>query len=365
MSVWDNPNAPYFLALQVCPALATGSTGVGKSSIMASLARALNRRFVLLVGSTHAPEDFSGLPIPDYDNGVVRMMPTAWAQLAGEPNCFVLIDEITTVQSATRAAMLSLLTERRVGDTTLHPDTIICGACNPPSLAPNATPLEKSMANRFFHHQWEMPFDDWAAGLTNADSPFTWPAPEFPLVSPDWRLHSGKYGVLVAGFLRKNPKLREVVPDNDEQLAFPTYRSWTNVGLCLAAAASVNAPPSIQLALTRGNVGESAATEFMQYLTALDLVDPEDVLEGRVKFAHNDERPDLTACLTASLVTALASNNSPDRWSRAANTLLDISEQNLELTIYHFKKLLALTPANFSVPTELTQRMFKQISRVA
>lgn len=360
---WANPQAPYFLAILAgIPAKAEGSVGVAKGAVMAAFAKALGRTFVPLYGSMHAPEDFSGLPIPNHASGYVQMMPSMWAQVCSIPGALLFIDELTTVRPSTQCPMLSMLTERRVGDVYMHEDTLVAAACNPVDLAPEATPLSRAMCNRFYHHKWEVPYDDWANGLLNG---FQWEAPAFPTLPDDWRNYKFKWGGLIGGFLRKAPKHRLNVPTTDEEMAFPTPRSWTNTGIALAAADAANAPQSVRMALATGLIGESVAAEFFHYVSVLDLIDPDELLDGKAKYQYEPEHFDRACALIPAMITALRQNMTGKRYDKAMETLLDIAEteSGCDLTIPAFKPLIEICPNGHQIPASLTQRMFKIVSR--
>lgn len=157
-------NEALFIALQVVPSIVWGGTGVGKTTVISQLARALGRNFHLLIGSTHLPEDFSGYPDADRQAGVIRMMPTEWVDKFRDGLGFLLLDEFTCVPPTTMAAELSLITERRVGDVTLPESTIIVAAANPPELAPGGNSLAPSMRSRFFHYKWQIDRNELFAG---------------------------------------------------------------------------------------------------------------------------------------------------------------------------------------------------------
>jgi hypothetical protein len=361
---WDNPNAAYYLAVQAgVPSIAEGDTGAAKSQAGGlALARATNRKFVLLIGSSMSPEDFGGFPAPNYDAGYMELMPMHWAHLAKIGPAVVFMDEFTTTDPAKRAPALSIITERKVGDVMLHPDTLVAAACNPPEMCPNGSPLEQAMCNRFYHHDWVHPFEDWAAGVVAG---FKWEDPAIPVLPDNWRTYCDKWGILITGFLRKNPKLRSKMPDDPMQKGFPTIRSWTNTAYALGAADSCGAPTTIQAQLLNGIIGDAAAGEFLTYVDALDLVDPEDVLNGKVKFAFDEDKFSQASCMPSALVASLSSNCTGDRFNNALECMCDIAEKCLEICIVHFRTVLGMCPKNHAIPAALSQRMFKIVNRLA
>lgn len=347
-------NHPFFLALQVVPSLAHGGTGVGKSSVMEALAGALNRTFVPLLGSTHLPEDFSGYPTPDRKANVVRMMPTSWVQETMDGNAFVFVDEVTNVPPATQAGLLSIITERRIGDVRMPESTLIAGACNPPELCPNAVPLAPAMRSRFFHHDWEIERESWFDGLRRGCQ---WSAPEFPIVPDDWTDCLAQFGSLVEAYLRSAPDKLEMLPNDDETMSFPNPRTWTYLVRVFAAASACgyDRKDPIYRALAYGCVGGGVGSEFLRYWHQLDLVNPESILDGSEDYEY-EARPDANICLLTGLVRALRQNTDKERWMRAMEVFLEVGEHEVETFLLALRPFWApvsnggVRPDNFTPP---------------
>jgi hypothetical protein len=359
-------NEAAYIAMQRVPTLITGGTGVGKTTVISQLAAAMGRSFHLLIGSTHLPEDFSGYPDADRELGVIRMLPTQWVEKFQDGNGFLLLDEFTCVPPTTMAAELSLITERRVGDYTLPETTIIVAACNPPELAPSGQALPPSMRSRFFHHNWQIDRTDLFKGFRNG---LNWSAPDFPIVPDTDKLLWPKYGGLVEAFLRSAPDCMEKIPESDETMAFPNPRTWSYVVKLLAAAESCghNLGSAVFSALVMGCVGDAAGSEFLRYLSTLDLVNPEEVLEGRVTFKYQADRPDLNICLLTGLVKELRTKSTAERWSRAAACFCDVGEHEVETFLTQFKSLWnpvskgGVRPDGFMPGAALQNRLMKLV----
>ena len=331
-------NSPLYIAVQArVPVLTRGGTGVGKSASWEALAAALGLEFIPLLGSTHLPEDFSGYPTPNHAEGTVDMMPTSWVKKTRSGKSLVFIDEVTNVASATQAGLLSVITERRVGDYVMPISTLIAGACNPPELCPNAVPLAPAMRSRFFHYDWIVDYDHWFAGLRAG---CVWTAPEFPVVPTFWEDMLPKYGMLAEAFLRAAPDCREKLPVDDETMSFPNCRTWTYLVTCFAAADAAGyarLDPMFK-ALALGCVGDAAGLEFLRYVHKLDLLDPESFVNGTATYTY-ERRPDANICLLTGLVKALRTETNPDRWINAANVFIAIGEHDIELCLMQFRSL--------------------------
>jgi hypothetical protein len=354
-------NTPAFVAAQVVPTLVCGGTGVGKSSTWAALAEALGRRFVPLLGATHLPEDFSGYPIPDAKSKIVRMMPTSWVKDTEDGNALVLVDEVTNVPPATQAGLLSVISERRVGEFVMPESTIIVGACNPPELCPNGVPLAPAMRSRFFHYEWAVDYEHWFRGLRQGCE---WDAPEFPIVPKSWTDLLPQYGLLVESFLRSAIDCREKLPADDTTMAFPTPRTWTYLVKCFAAAEACEYErrDPIYRVLATGCVGQAAGGEFLRYWHTLDLINPEAYLNGSAEYEY-ERRPDANICLLTGLVKALRTDTNPDRWMRAAEAFVEIGEHEIESFLMQFRVFWnpvskgGVRPDGWAPPKDVMQKM--------
>jgi len=338
------PNATACLAAQAkVPVLVQGPPGVAKSSVVWQWSQAMNRELMYLIGSTHAPEDMSGLPFLSDCKTFFMQTPPKWAERLSRPGAMLFLDELTTVPPSVRAAMLSMLTERRLGDLVIHPDTLFLAACNPSSMAPNASPLEKSMANRFFHWDWQHDFDAWTSGMLSEDDNFT---PSWvPVVPGDWSRFKPQFGALIVSYTRKNSNDRIAVPTNDEDMAFATPRSWKFLRDALAAAESVGAPMDIKKNLAIGMVGKQTGRNFMQFLNQFDLVDPEEVLAGTKTFRHDRKRADLTVTLMTSIVTAVKQKYTEDRMDAAVELFCsNLGKDTADLVFCQLRHLVEARP---------------------
>ena len=358
-------NDPAFIAAQVVPTLVRGGTVVGKSSTWAALAGALERTFVPLLGSTHLPEDFSGYPTPDHKAGVVRMLPTSLWNKTKSGKALVLVDEVTNVPPATQAGLLSVISERIVGDYVMPESNIIVGACNPPELCPNAVPLSPAMRARFFHFDWVIDREHWFSGLRAGCQ---WSAPEFPVVPEHWVDLLPQFGSLVEAFLRSAPDCLEKLPTDDETMSFPNPRTWTYLVKCFAAAESCGYDRKHPMfrPLATGCVGDAAGGEFLRYWHNLDLANPEAFLSGEEQYVY-EKRPDANICLLTGLVKGLRDNAGKDRWVNAAKVFIAIGEHEIESFLMQFKSFWTpiskggVRPDGWSPPKDVMAKLMSMV----
>lgn len=339
-------NLAYYIAIQCrVPALAWGGTGVCKSQSLRALARQLDFHFYSLIGSCHAPEDFGGIPFPVYDQGCADLLPMRWVRKTTEPNWLILLDEVTTIPQQVRPVSLSMLSEREIGGVPMHPTTIICGACNPPELAPNAAPLEKSMLNRFYHHDWVVPMKGYLEGMRHDQN---FPAPEVAILPETWQTYGGKWSALVADFLEARPSMAEHQHTaDDERRSFPSPRAWSKAALLLAGAESVDAPAEIYVELLSGMIGSEGANEFLAYCSTVELYNPEEIVTGETKVNWKKARFDVIACLPSAVIGAIKRENTAERFGNAVKFFVELCQHEADLALYPLEELMPMMPADY------------------
>jgi hypothetical protein len=354
-----DPNVAHFLTLMAGRnGMVEGPPGVAKSQSHFQLADVTKRELLLLLGSTMAPEDVGGIPHVYNAEQFFRQLPPYWAHRLEQPGVIVLADEFTCTTPSVRAPLQTMYADRRIGQCRIHPDNWLAAACNPPRWAPNASPLEKAMANRFVHYQWKEHFDGFCDGLESGEAnAFTtgW----LPTLPADWKRHMQKWGHLISGYLRKNSNERLMVPENDEEVAYPTYRSWHTLRDCLAAADSVGAPSNIHQQMAHGAVGRTVGSNFLRYVAQLDLIDPEACLRGEVTFQFDRKRIDLAAALLTSLVSCIKQNYSEERLDAAVDIFCtNIGKHAKDLVFTQLKPLVQARPEG----TQLSRKTIATIS---
>jgi len=105
---------------------------------------------------------------------------------------------------------------------------------------------------------------------------------------------------------------------------FASPRSWSMFARVRAAALALKDPEAI-ITLATGLLGEPVAVEYATWERKHDLPDAEDVLKGKVKFEHDEKRPDRTFAVLMA-VAAIATVEKPaeefaKRWASAWTVL--------------------------------------------
>lgn len=307
-------------AMGVCvatriPFLLWGEPGAGKTAVVES-ATLSGWHVETLICSHYEPSDFAGLPVVAKD-GTVTLAPPGWAARVADDarRSIVFFDEWTTAAPAVQAAALRPLTHGQVGSLQL-PDRVSFGAAaNPADVAASGWELAAPTANRFVHIDWALPMDVFTESLVTGH----WPAMTVPDLGPDYPAHLAATRGLVAGFLvARGAPLSSVPADAASRgRAFPTPRTWDYTARLVALARSQEMSPEVLRLLVHGAIGAPTGHEFLTWLAALDLPDPEWLLECGGAGQFTGMRPDRVYVALQSVLAAVSSTRTPERWTAA------------------------------------------------
>ncbi len=306
-------------AIGVCvatriPFLLWGEPGAGKTAVIES-ASGSGWHVETLICSHYEPSDFAGLPIVTGDH--VSLAPPGWARrvAAQEGPSIVFFDEWTTASPAVQAAALRPLTHGEVGALKL-PDRVSFGAAaNPADIAAAGWELAAPTANRFVHLDWALPLEVFAESIVTGQ----WPELEVPELTASYDVELAVARSLVAGFLRARGGLLSAVPKDaaSRGRAFPTPRTWDYAARLVAACRVADTGPEVLRLLVDGVIGASSGHEFLAWIRALDLPDPEKALADPASIDFTGMRPDRVHVTLQSVLAAVTGAPSPERWTAA------------------------------------------------
>jgi hypothetical protein len=296
------------------PFLLWGEPGAGKTAVVES-ATGSGYHVETLICSHYEPSDFAGLPIVHGDH--VTLAPPGWAKrvAAEERPSIVFFDEWTTASPAVQAAALRPLTHGEVGVLTL-PDRVSFGAAaNPAEVAAAGWELAAPTANRFVHLDWALPLDVYAESIVTGE----WPRLLVPVLGSEYEVQLAVSRGLIAGFLRARGGLLSSVPSDaaGRGRAFPTPRTWDYAARLTAACEIAGAGPEVRRLLVYGVIGASTGHEFLAWVKALDLPDPEKVLADPSGASFATMRADRVHVTLQSVLAAVTGDPSPERWTAA------------------------------------------------
>lgn len=361
LAVWGgskyHENAALDIVIQtrVVPALAKGDTGLAKTQSAQQLADKIGYTLLSRNVALHTPEEFGGIPYPDFNRGVTVMLPLEWTEAVTKPKMLVFFDEITTLGPELRPVIMKALSERELGTTKFAKDLIVFGACNPPEMSPNGTPLERPFNNRFYHHNWVTPVASWLKGMRNGGK---FSSHAVPVVPDNWEVYCGKWCTLVAQFCESTNSYTSKYDQNDDTPSFASLRSWYHLALSMSAAESVDCEPEIYSQIGTGLVGQAMASEFFQFVALQELYSPLDVLDGTVAVDFSS-RLDILHCLPAALVRTLANpeNMTHDRYRRGAEFFAELAVHHADLVLAPIAAFTELQPEGYVHSQKFLARM--------
>lgn len=235
------------------------SPGMGKSSIMRSIAKETNLKLIDHRLSTSPPEDLSGLPIFEdvsvygEDNETVvgstrqaRFVPFAdlfpiqgTKTPEGHDGWMLFLDEFNSADKRVQAAAYKLILDRMTGQHPLHERCVITAAGNLSTDRALVNPLSTAMQSRVVHLEMEINFEEWLYDVALKEN----------------------YDSRVIAFLNQYPsKLMDFRPDHSEK-TFCCPRTWefTNRLVKDKEITDDMAP------LLSGTITSGAAVDFIQF----------------------------------------------------------------------------------------------------
>lgn len=255
--------------------LLIGDPGVGKSAIMADVAREIGYgdNYHVLLGSTLDPTDIGGLPMraPEGDR-VLRVPLDEIYQCAIKPGVLFL-DEISASSGPVQAALLRLILERVAGNVKLHPETRIVAACNPPEQAPAGFELSAPLMGRMAVIKFRPQEDEVIEYLRTLGSDAEDADPVEKAIREE--------AMLFAAVANVTPELLQIdIPTSaiNGGLPWASPRSCERMIRARAAATALGMDPlsDAVYAITAGSMGERAATTYggvVRMITELPSVD--------------------------------------------------------------------------------------------
>ncbi|WP_320674892.1 MoxR family ATPase [Prochlorococcus sp. MIT 1341] len=226
-----------------------GAPGIGKSSIVASVARQAKMGFIDIRLSQLAPTDLRGLPVPeapstDNELGISKWYPPEFLPTKGKGILF--LDELNMAPPAMQGVAQQLILDRQVGSYKLPDGWFIFAAGNRKEDHASVFDMPAPLANRFLHLCVEVNFECFRKYALEHN-----------------------FSEEVIAFLGYRPKLLHQL--QYEESAWPSPRTWEMASSLFKASLPVN--PAI---------GDAAASEFKTYLKIYKkLPDLNAILNGK------------------------------------------------------------------------------------
>jgi len=289
------------------PAFIWGAPGIGKSSIVRSVARDAGLELLDIRAPLLDPTDLRGLPY--LKDGVAAWAPPSFLPSQADSAGLLFFDELNAAPPLVQASLYQLTLDRKIGEYELPAGWRIVAAGNRAEDNAVVFRMPSALANRFIHLDFEVDFEDWANWATSAG------------------IHP-----LIQAFLRLR---RELLLDTEVMdRAFPTPRSWEMASDAVKAFGGVSSALDVLI----GVVGEGAAMEFMNFSSrSLSAERVEAIVEDPEKAQLPSEIGDLYA-----LIAYISARASEDKVAYAAGKLL--GRLKPELGVMMTRQILRLRP---------------------
>ncbi|MBO4251855.1 MAG: AAA family ATPase [Clostridia bacterium] len=191
-----------------------GAPGVGKSQAVRQIARAIEEKTGKKTNITDVrlllfnPIDLRGIPTANADKTLaVWLKPQIFQMDESDKTINILfLDEISAAPQSVQAAAYQITLDRVVGEHKLPENCIVIAAGNRLTDKSVVYKMPKALSNRLLHIDVEVNFESWKK----------------------WAIESG-INKQVIGFLDFKRDYLSGFDSSDDDLAFPTPRSWEMV----------------------------------------------------------------------------------------------------------------------------------------
>lgn len=245
------------------PVFIWGPPGIGKSEVVAGVAKELGGLMIDLRMAQMEPTDIRGIPFFNKELGKMDWAPPI--DLPDEetakqyPIVVLFLDEMNSAAPAVQAAGYQLVLNRRVGKYVLPDNVVIVAAGNRESDKGVTYRMPMPLANRFIHIEMRADFDSWQ----------------------NWAILNG-VNEEVVGYLMRNKQDMYGFDAKSSSRAFPTPRTWVFISELLNA--ETDEDQDTMYALISGAIGEGLASKFGAHRKFVaQLPEPLDILTGKVK----------------------------------------------------------------------------------
>ena len=256
-----------------------GAPGIGKSSVVAKVAKENDMEVIDVRLSQLAPTDLRGLPY--VDEGVARFAPPSFLPTSGRGLLF--LDEVNLAPPAIQNVAMQLVLDRRVGDYTVPDGWFIVAAGNRVEDRAAVSQMPAPLTNRFLHFTVEVDLNSWK----------------------DYALTSGVREEIIS-FLNFRPQLLHKFDKN--AIAWPSPRSWDFASDLLKVGMPVS--PAI---------GDGAAGEFNSFIRLYSKLPDVDKIKSGDTSIPAPKEPSMMYAICGALV---ARSENVDEYANSFKWLL-------------------------------------------
>lgn len=273
------------------PVFLWGPPGIGKSSIVAQIAKDKNIAFIDLRLSLLDPTDLRGIPFFNQKNDTAIWAPPAFLPGGSIKEGILFLDELNTAAPMVQASAYQLILDRKIGEYTLPEGWAIVAAGNRESDRGVVFRMAAPLANRFIHLEMESNLEDWISWAKKAQILQT-----------------------IIAFISYRPDALFMFNAHNDSKAFATPRTWEYVNEILAS----NPEEELLLPMISGAIGEELAASFLAFKEVeKNLPNIDAILDG----SCNDVPTDTSALHI--LCTALTMRINDETRAKELNHLLE------------------------------------------
>ncbi|WP_298691822.1 MoxR family ATPase [uncultured Sulfuricurvum sp.] len=236
------------------PVFLWGPPGIGKSSIVAQIAKEKNIAFIDLRLSLLDPTDLRGIPFFNAENHEAIWAPPSFLPNADQSEGILFLDELNTAAPMVQASAYQLILDRKIGEYRLPDGWAIVAAGNRESDRGVVFRMASPLANRFVHLEMEASVEDWRS----------------------WAIGSQIDPSIVA-FIAHRPDALFTFDTKNENRSFATPRTWAYVNEIIASEPEAD----LILPLVAGAIGEELAAAYLGFKMMADqLPDLDAIIDG-------------------------------------------------------------------------------------
>lgn len=316
----------------IFPFMLWGPPGVGKSQLVRQTAKFIEEKTGKKVIITDVrlllfnPIDLRGIPTANEDKTLAVWLKPKIFQMDESDDVIniLFLDELSACSASVQAAAYQITLDRVIGEHKLPDNCIVIAAGNRVTDKSVAFKMPKALANRLTHIEIESGFDSWKKWAKKN------------------RIHYN-----VVDFLNNRREyLMKFDPQNDD-LAYPTPRSWENVSNVLNV---FDGDVEKAYPIISGSIGAAAALEFKMWCTVHNrLPDVEEIFRGKSPDAPKGS--DALFALTSNMVAyarehkydlELIANGIDYSQNLPADFSVSFMKELLNLELGYSKKLINL-----------------------
>lgn len=261
----------YGMSFTEIPVMVFSDPGMGKSSIMRSLANIKGVNLYMKSANKLTDVEVMGIPYTqDTATGKeLRYSTPEYIKELNSDNGILFFDELTTAPTSIQKMLLTIIQDCEFNEFKIPKSTFRVAAGNYSNIV-GTEQMSMALMNRFANFHWDFDLKDFSDGFTSG-----WNNYEIPIINPK-EVREGKelnYKNTVIEFLRSHPtegyRMPEEIIDRTD-VSFPTPRSWDNLTIALSILDG-NEPEFIQCVID-SLVGPSTGSLFYKYMKKNNVV---------------------------------------------------------------------------------------------